>query len=59
MMLMFLNILWGIAFIGWMYFGFKAVQAIKLAKDGMNYCTGMWISSLLMVLIVCVKAIIK
>lgn len=58
-MLIFLNILWLVAFICWMYFCFKVLQAIKLTKDGMRYCIGMWMSSHLMILIVCVKAIIK
>lgn len=58
-MLIFLDVLYGIAFICWMYFGFKAVQTLKLAKDNMEYCMSMWITSLLMVLIVCVKGIIR
>lgn len=58
-MLIFLNILWLVAFICWIYFYFKDLQAIKLAKDGMSHCIGMWMSSHLMILIVCIKAIIK
>lgn len=58
-MLIFLNILWGIAFICWICMMILTVMATESGKEYSGYLTGMWLSNLAMIIVVCIKPLIK
>lgn len=58
-MLIFLNILYGIAFICWMCMAILTVTATKTGKEYFGYLIGMWLSNLAMIIVVCINLSIE